>query len=65
MATAVRLASIVITNHCVNIRNGHSEIEEYNLATNLDISDNNVNLKHQGWARQGVHKEGLSMVEHT
>ena len=52
VATAVRLASIVITNHSVSIRNGHSEMEEYNLAANLDISENNHNFKHQGWAKR-------------
>ena len=52
VAIAVQLASIVITNHRGNIRNGHSEMEEFNLAANMDISENNHNLKHQGWARR-------------
>ena len=39
VAAAVRLASILITNHSVNITNGHSEMEEYNLAAHLEISE--------------------------
>ncbi|KAL5479633.1 hypothetical protein EMCRGX_G023182 [Ephydatia muelleri] len=50
VAAAVRLASILITNHSVNITNGHSEMEEYNLAAHLEISEKNHNHKHQGWA---------------
>ena len=49
---AVRLASILITNHSVNITNGHSEMEEYNLAAHFEISEKNHNHKHQGWARR-------------
>ena len=52
VAAAVRLASILITNHSVNITNGHSEMEEYNLAAHLEISEKHHNHKHQGWARR-------------
>ena len=51
VAAAVRLASILITHHSVNITNGHSEMEEYNQAAHLEISEKNHNHKHQGWAR--------------
>eukprot|EP00731_Ephydatia_muelleri_P003208 Em0001g3208a len=53
VAAAVRLASILITNHSVNITNGHSEMEEYNLAAHLEISEKNHNHKHQGRLVQG------------
>ena len=52
VAVAVRLANTVITTHSVNIKSGHLEMDEYKLAENLDISDANLNLKHQGWARR-------------
>ena len=52
VAAAVQLASILITNHSVNITNGHSEMEEYYLAAHLEISEKNHNHKHQGWARR-------------
>ena len=51
VATAVRLASILITTQRVKIRDGRSQAEEYDLAANLDISEQNLTLKHQGWAQ--------------
>ena len=51
VAVAVRLATTVIKTHSVNIKSGHLEMDEYKLAENVDISDANLNLKHEGWAR--------------
>jgi hypothetical protein len=51
MATAVRLANVLITTQRVKIRDGRSQAEEY-LAANVDFTQQNLTLKHQGWVRR-------------
>ena len=48
----------------MKIRDGRSQAEEYDLAANLDISEQNLTLKHQGWARRS-HNVVLSTDENT
>ena len=63
VAAAVRLASILITNHNVNITNGHSEMEEYNLAAHLEFLKKIITINTK--VGLGIRSEGLSMVKHT
>ena len=47
----------------MNITNGNSEMDEYNLAANLDISEKNLNHKHQGWAKRGSVWSSIYLAE--
>ena len=51
MSTAVHLANVLITTQRVKIRDGRSQAKECHLAANVDITQQNLTLKHRGWAR--------------
>ena len=52
---AVRLTNVLITTQREKIRDGRSQAEEYRLAANLDVTEQNLTVKHQGWARRPQH----------
>ena len=39
----------------MQIRDGRSQAKEYHPAANLDVTEQNFTVKHQGWARRPQH----------